>query len=248
MPTEQALTGSNRADPRARIVQAILLSVTIAAVNEIQAALLALLIAPAFSLALRVRIRDVLPGLAAANLFIAFLWLAIPFSVPGPVLFKLGFLSASIPGVHLALLITLKANAIMILFLALVCPLPISEITAALAALHVPDKLLNLLAFTFRFIFVLEEERGKLLRAAKNRGFRPKTNLHTYKTYAYIIGMVLIKSWERAEKVQQAMICRGFSGRYPSTREHALKRADVMFSLATIIAAGGIVLLELKGT
>jgi cobalt/nickel transport system permease protein len=242
------VTGRNRTDPRARIVQAVLLSVTIAITTKIQAALLGLLIAPAFCIALGVKIRDVLPGLVAANLFIAFLWLTIPFSIPGPALFNFGFWSASRPGVHLALLITLKANAIMVLFLALVCPLALSEITGALKALRIPDKLLHLLAFTFRFIFVLEEERHKLLRAAKNRGFRPGTNLHTYKTYAYIIGMVLIRSWERAEKVQKAMLCRGFSGRYPCIREYFFTKTDLVFSLGTLLAALGIILLELKGS
>ncbi len=234
-------------DPRARIVQAVALSITIAVLRDLPAVTCGLLLGPVVSFLLNVRLRDILPRLAAANLFVVFLWLVLPFSLPGQAVFEIGPLAATIPGIELALLITLKANAIMILFLALVCPLSITQISNALDDLKISPKICSLLTFTFRFIFVLDNERRRLLRAARNRGFRPGTNVHTYRTYAQIIGMVLVHSWERAERVQRAMLCRGFSGRYPRTRTYRLHRRDIFHSLFAAAAIAGMILLQEPG-
>jgi cobalt/nickel transport system permease protein len=59
--------------------------------------------------------------------------------------------------------------------------------------------------------------------------------MHTYKTYAYLVGMLLVRSSDRAERVRNAMLCRGFSGRFYSLRRFSLKTVDVI-SLAVMLA------------
>ena len=44
--------------------------------------------------------------------------------------------------------------------------------------------------------------------------FEPSTSLRTYKTFANLVAMLLLKSYDRAERVYDAMLCRGFKGRY----------------------------------
>jgi cobalt/nickel transport system permease protein len=239
--------GLKSLDPRMRVLQAVALSVVIAVLNNTYAALFSLFIALLFSQLLQIRFKDILPRLAAVNVFILFLWLLLPFSLPGEALFRIGPFALTGAGLKLALLISIKANAIMIVFLSFVCPLSVPQITNALSELKIPPKLCHLLGFTFRFIFVLEEERRKLLRAAKNRGFQPGSNMHTYKTYAYIIGMVLVRSWERAERVQQAMLCRGFSGKYPILQVSSFKRGDIWLWVGVGVTIALIVALEAGG-
>ncbi|MFO7717975.1 MAG: cobalt ECF transporter T component CbiQ [Desulfohalobium sp.] len=234
-------------DPRVRLVVACLLSVTIALLSAPAAAGVSLLVAVVFCPLLGVRIAELAPRLAAVNLFVLFIWAVLPWSVQGRPLAAIGPLQFTSEGVQLALLVTLKANAIMILFLAFICTLPLPHITTALRDLKVPAKLCQLLSFTFRFIFVLDEERRRLLRAARNRGFRPGTNRHTYTTYAHIVGMVLVKSWERAERVQQAMLCRGFSGKYPHLPGGSLTMTDYWFCAAGLGVIVLLVALQLGG-
>jgi cobalt/nickel transport system permease protein len=73
------------------------------------------------------------------------------------------------------------------------------------------------------------------------RCFRPKTNLHTYKTYAYLVGMLIVKSYDRSQKIYDAMLCRGFAGKFPIISHFELKKADLFFGflmgLITIILA-----------
>ena len=57
-----------------------------------------------------------------------------------------------------------------------------------------PGKAVFLLMFTYRYLWVMEEEYLRLKRAAELRGFVPKTNLHTYKTIASLFAMVLVRA------------------------------------------------------
>jgi cobalt/nickel transport system permease protein len=88
--------------------------------------------------------------------------------------------------------------------------------------LRLPDKLCHLLLFTYRYIYVFEQEFRRLVQAMKIRGFRPRTNLHTYRSYAYLAAMLLVRSFDRAERVFQAMLCRGFNGTFYSLRTFLL--------------------------
>ena len=54
-------------------------------------------------------------------------------------------------------------------------------------------------------------EYERLVRSAKIRGVEPRSNMHTYKTYAYLLGMLFVRAAARAERVQQAVEL-GFDG------------------------------------
>ena len=62
----------------------------------------------------------------------------------------------------------------------------------------------------------------------KIRGFAPKTDLHTYKSYAYMVGMLLVRSFDRGQRVHNAMLCRGFKGNLYSLSKFSFKRHDIV--------------------
>jgi len=64
------------------------------------------------------------------------------------------------------------------------------------------------------------------------RCFKPGTNMHTYRTYAYLVGMLIVRSYERSQRIYQAMLCRGFSGRFPVVSHFRLGKGDVVFGLS----------------
>ena len=79
------------------------------------------------------------------------------------------------------------------------------------------------------------------MNAMKVRGFRPGTNMHTYKTFACLVGMLLVRSSDRAERVRNAMLCRGFRGKLYSLSQFSLKTSDVIsliVMLALVLALG----------
>jgi cobalt/nickel transport system permease protein len=114
----------------------------------------------------------------------------------------------------------------------------------ALHQLRVPEKIIQLLLMSYRYIFVIEQEYRRLLRAAKIRGFQPGTNINTYRTFAYVIGMLFVRAAERAERVHQAMLCRGFKGKFFSLQEFQTSRESWIFSIMMTAYIIGLVVLE----
>ena len=78
----------------------------------------------------------------------------------------------------------------------------------------------------------------------KIRGFQPRTNLHTYRSYAYLAAMLLVRSYDRADRVFQAMLCRGFHGVFYSLRTFSWQRRDGVFRNRVPAGAGAVLLLE----
>jgi cobalt/nickel transport system permease protein len=204
----------HRLDPRIRVVFAGLLSSIVAVGRTWPALFTALGLALALTALAKLR-----PGLVArrlfwVNTFIVLLWLILPFSYEGQKLFSFGPFTATEQGVLITAQITLKSNIILLLIITLIATMPTGTLGHALNALRFPAKIVHLLLMTYRYIFVLEQESQRLMRAAKIRGFSPGTSLHAYKTYAYLVGMLFVKASERADRVYHAMKCRGFNGRF----------------------------------
>jgi cobalt/nickel transport system permease protein len=230
-----------RLDPRVKIVAALLFSVVVAVSNRFVVLLLALALSLCIVLLARVPMRQLLRRLVPVNLFVLFLWVFLPFTLEGEPLFSIGPLVGTHEGVLYAARITLKANAIVGVLIALIASTSILTLGHAMHELRVPKKIVHLFFFTYRYVHVIHREYLRLVSAVKVRGFRPGTNMHTYKTYAYLVGMLLVRSTDRAERVRNAMLCRGFRGRLYSLSEFSLKTSDVIsliVMLAFVLALG----------
>jgi cobalt/nickel transport system permease protein len=187
----------------------------------------------------------VLRRLAMVNVFIVFLWLFLPFSTPGDELLSLGPLTATRQGIDLTLLITLKSNAIVLTLLSLMATIAVQDLGPAMQQLKVPRKLCHILLFTYRYIFVIHKEYLTMRRAMAARGFTPRTDRHTYRAFAWLVGMLLVKSWDRAERVHAAMRCRGFRGRFYTLTRFAATTRDFIFLAGCTALAASILWLEI---
>jgi cobalt/nickel transport system permease protein len=72
------------------------------------------------------------------------------------------------------------------------------------------------------------------------RCFIPGTNIHTYRTYGYLFGMTLVRSWNRAIRVHQAMLLRGFNGRLIPLAQQTIGKNDITFLVATLLLTAAI--------
>jgi cobalt/nickel transport system permease protein len=161
-----------------------------------------------------------------------FLVVLLPLSTPGTTLWAVGPLAFSDKGLLLAATIVLKGNAIVLLLLVLLGSLDASTLGHALGHLYVPEKLTHLLLLTVRYLDVLQRESLRLRAAMRVRGFRPRVNLHTYRSYGYLVGMMLVRSFDRSERIAAAMKCRGFQGRFYLLDHFAFSRSDAPFAVA----------------
>ena len=237
----------HRIDPRFRMAAATVLSFVIAVSKGYPSLVLSVVIALALVCTARLDIRAVTKRVLVVWGFVLLMWAVLPLTYEGEILFRIGPLPVMRPGVDLAGQITLKSIAIILIFISLVATMPIAAMGYALSRLRVPDKIVYLLLITYRYFFVLQQEYERLVRAAKMRGFRPKTNMHTYRTYAYLLGMLFIRASARAERVYQAMKCRGFRGKFYTLVEFSEHPRNAVFVALMTLFATTLILLEWSG-
>jgi cobalt/nickel transport system permease protein len=216
-------------DPRVKVIVVALFSVVVATSSRFLALLPALAISLFLVIIAKLPIKKVFYRLLLVNGLILFLWFVLPFTYKGQELFTIGPFIATKEGILLAGQITVKSNSILLSMIALLSTTQIFSLGHAMGQLHVPDKITHLFLFTFRYIHVIYKEYHKLINAMKVRGFVPRTNMHTYKSYAFLVGMLLVRSYDRAERIHKAMLCRGFNRKYYSLTQFSLKFEDIFF-------------------
>jgi cobalt/nickel transport system permease protein len=236
----------HRLDPRIRVSLTGVYAFVIALAYQFPVLIMAFVLSSIPVFIARIDLKEVLKRMLIVNALILLLWVILPFTFHGEVLTRMGSLAIYRPGVILAAQITLKSNAILLAFITLIATMPFATLGHALHRLRVPEKIVHLLLMTYRYIFVIEHEYLRLMRAAKIRGFRPGTNVNTYRTFAYIIGMLFVRSAARAERVHQAMLCRGFKGKFYSLQEFQIGSASWAFAIIMTAIIVGLVTLELS--
>jgi len=231
-------------DARVKIVAAFVWSVLLAALNFIPSAAIALACSLIMVLVARWPWPRLLRRLLGVNTFVFFMWLMLPFSFssPGETVASIGPLEVTREGLHLAGLLTIKANAIFLAAMALLSTSPLFVLAAAGRALHFPEKLVNIFLLTVRYFYVMFQEYQRLRNAMRVRGFSARINRHTVNGMANLVGSLLIRSFDRAERVHKAMLCRGYDGVIWVRADFSFKTVDLLFSaqiLLMLIVVGG---------
>lgn len=227
----------HRTDPRIKVFIAALFSCMAALLNQFPSLTASLVLSVLLAFMARLNFKMLIKRLAVIWGFLILLWAVLPLSFEGEVFYLLGPLKFKLPGIILAAKISIKSNTILLAFIALVSTMNFSTLGYVLNYFKIPEKLVHLLLLTYRYIFVIEQEYQRLVRSAKIRAFKPKTDLHTYKTYAYLAGMLFVKASARADRVYQAMKCRGFKGKFYCLQEFSISgrdRAWFLFMLACL--------------
>ena len=225
-----------RCDPRLKVAAAFLLSMLISVCPRFPALGLALLLSAGLAVLARLPAGPASRRMLRLNGFMLLLWAVLPISTPGEPLACLGPFIFSREGAALAGAITLKGNAIVLIYTSLLSTIEQAKLGHALKRLHVPGKLVVLFLFTIRYIDILHHEFERLAAAMKTRGFRPRVSLHTYRTYGYLLAMLLTRSLDRAERIMEAMKCRGFVGKYHVLDELSFASRDAVFAIVSFAA------------
>ena len=233
-----------RRDPRLPVLAAMLLALATVSLQTLPAALLALGAALALAAAGGLTWPVLLRRLAVLEGLMVVVLLSLPFTTPGEPWLTLGTLTVTHEGLHLAALIAVKANAVVLALLGLLGGLEPAVLGHALARLGMPPKLVHLLLLTVRQIALLDDELFRLRRAMRARAFVPRSNRHTWVSYGNLIGMLLVRSLERARRVEAAMRCRGFHGRFYLLDNRHWQGADTAWLLALAPLLVGLLALD----
>jgi cobalt/nickel transport system permease protein len=235
-----------RLDPRWKLAALTTAAVAAAVLRTLPAAATAFAGALLLAVASRLPWRWYLTRLGAVLPFLALFVVLLPFLVPDKEPVHLGPVMISPRGLALALLLCLKALTILTLMLILLATAPLNATLQAAHALHVPGLLVQLALLTYRYVFLLAGELGRLRVALRVRGYRNRPTLHSYRTIGHVAGTLLVRSAEHAERVGQAMRCRGFDGRFRSVTAFRTTKADLLFCLLVAGGATAIVVFDFR--
>lgn len=166
--------------------------------------------------------------------FLLLLFVTLPFTIPGTPLLTLGPLTASIEGAWRAATLAAKVSASALLLAHLFAATDPLHLGNALRTLHVPEPLVRLFVTVTRQLGVVRAEFARLQDAMRARAFHPRSNRHTWRSYGNLMGMLLVRALERADRVEEAMRLRGYSGRFPRTALMAPTVADWAVTAALV--------------
>lgn len=225
----------HRLDPRPKLVVSLALIVAITATPPDAWPILAFFGTLILAAIIVSRI-PIVPLLKSALLLIPFVLVALPtiFTRPGETLFQFGILSWTISGTRegLAFFLSVLIKAVMSITVAsiLATTTPFQDIAAAIRFLRVPDLLVAIVSSTYRYLFVLVEEAGRINRArlsrnAKASGKSGGTVIWRAKIAGNMIGSLFLRTYERSERIYWAMASRGFDGEVRTLTQPRLSHA-----------------------
>lgn len=134
----------------------------------------------------------------------------LPFVGRDPTVDVLG-VPLSQPGLSAAGVIAAKATlgvGVSVLLAATTRP---ADLLAGLARLRVPEVIIEIASFMVRYLQVVADEWHRMAQARAARGFQAR-GPRSWLTLARSVGVLFVRSYERGERVHQAMLSRGYSG------------------------------------
>jgi len=115
------------------------------------------------------------------------------------------------------------------------------DIIHAFEHLRVPRVLTTIVAFLYRYMFVLTDEVFRLLRAreARSAGLPGKKSGRSVwwraKVTGSMAGQLFLRTYERSERISNAMVSRGYTGHFRTLKPHAINRRDWLVLTVSII-------------
>jgi cobalt/nickel transport system permease protein len=251
-PYRHGASPIHRLDPRVKLVLAVAFIVTTALVHPGAWPAYVLLFATVFSVIL---LSELGVGLVYKRALLAtpFVLAALPlmFTVPGEPLaaFHIGGWTLTItqPGLVRFVSVAIKSWLSIQMAIVLASTTPFPDLLAAMRSLHLPKMLVAVIGLMWRYLFVLVDEVMRLMRAREARsGATDMPGVRAGGSAAWrakvtggMAGNLMLRSFDRSERIYAAMASRGYDGEVRS-----LTRPPVA-PLAWAVLAGGLVFLLL---
>jgi cobalt/nickel transport system permease protein len=124
------------------------------------------------------------------------------------------------------------------------------DMVHAFEHLRVPAILTVIISFLYRYLFVLTDEVMRLLRAREARsaaspGQRSGRSVGwRAKVAGNMAGQLFLRSYERSDRVYNAMLARGYAGQLRTLHPHEMKSSDWLFAALFLVF---ILILQLIG-
>ncbi|MDP2932096.1 MAG: cobalt ECF transporter T component CbiQ [Chloroflexota bacterium] len=164
--------------------------------------------------------------------FVLLISLFIPFLKGGTIAgsYSIGLWQVSITysGLEIMTNILIKSWLSILSLIVLTSTTRLPNLLKGLERLRLPRVLTMILSFMYRYLFILADEVMRMQQARDSRSFGPR-RWSAIRTTGNMIGTLFIRSYERGERVYQAMVARGFDGQSRTLDRLEFSRLDGYF-------------------
>ncbi len=217
----------HRLDPRAKLVTTLIFMTTVISFDKYTlSALIPFFIFPV----IQVSIGGLPPGFLLRKVLLV-LPFAILIGIFNPfldreILVRIGALQIS--GGWLSFVSILMRSLLTVAAaLILIAVTGFGAVCSALSRLGVPKPFVVQLMFLYRYLFVLTDEGVRMKRAITLRSYG--SGKLGFKTFASVVGNLLLRTLDRAQRIHQAMYCRAFDGEIRLMRPLRFGKSERMY-------------------
>lgn len=112
-------------------------------------------------------------------------------------------------GLHVFTTLVIKSTLCLLTMIVVSGTTPFVDLLRVLRRLRVPAILVTTLALLYRYLFVLVDEAQRIETARASRTLAPSRR-RTWRLLGSALGMLFVRSSERAERIYAAMLARGW--------------------------------------
>lgn len=224
----------HRLDPRAKIIAFSVLVFSVVFLVNIRLALLGLCTSILIMSISKIPAAFVIHRIKWVFFFLFPLLFILPLTTDGTIMFSIAGFPFTYEGLEHAFLILTRGTAAIILVVVMLGSMRFDTTIKALYMLKVPATLVQMLMFTYRYIFVIIDEFQRMRKAITAKGFSFKTNRYGLSILGNLIGMLILKSYDRAERVYQSMVAKGYTGNPATLATFEMKAKDYIISASMI--------------
>ena len=221
-------TPLHRLDPRAKLLTTVVFILTVVSFGKYEIGrLLPFFLYPAVLIGLgELPLTFLLKKVLLVSPFVIFIGIFNPW-LDREVMLQLGPLAISggwISFISLLLRFTLTIGAALLL----IATTGFAAICMALEKLGAPQVFTVQLLLLYRYIFVLIGESIRMMRAHSLRSFSAKGRI-TYRVFLQMLGNLLLRTIDRAQRIHMAMLSRAFTGEIRIVRQFRFGYKEACF-------------------
>lgn len=180
------------------------------------------------------------------GLFILAVVVLLPFASGDTVLLSVGPVEVKQEGIEAVVLIATRFVCIITVSLVLFGSAPFLTTVKAMRSLRLPDIIVDMTLLAYRYLEEFSETQKTMRRAMQLRGMTSnRLSVRTMSVLAGLAGSLLIRSYDRSERVYQAMRLRGYGrslhgtdGEFAPDLSQANRTSQVAFWLTLLVATG----------
>ncbi len=196
-------------EPRAKVVAFSLLLLSFTMVKSLSLVIAMLFISSIIFALSGLPVKCLFQRWKIPAVLVLMMGLILLFFSEGQALLYLGPLPITQEGLLAFLLILSRLMCILTLIAVLLATTPLLLLISAMRDLGLPGIMADMILFTLRYLYTLNDQLEQMKKALTLRGFSAQ-GLSSLKQYAILIGAILVRSFEQSDRVYRAMAVRGY--------------------------------------